>query len=100
MALGKLFVASDVGGHKELVRDRETGVLFEAGRADALAECILSVMEDPALQRRLREQGPGFIERERTWARVVPRYREAYARVLGRSPDSVPARAQSGEGAQ
>ena len=98
MALGKLFVASDVGGHRELVRDRETGVLFEAGRADALAECIVSVTEDPVLQRHLREQGPRFIERERTWVRVVPRYREAYARVLGRSPDAVPARAHPGEG--
>jgi glycosyltransferase involved in cell wall biosynthesis len=98
MALGKLFVASDVGGHRELVRDRETGVLFEAGRADALAECILAVMGDPALQRRLREQGPGFIERERTWARVVPRYRDVYARVLGRSADSVPVRARPREG--
>jgi PEP-CTERM/exosortase A-associated glycosyltransferase len=100
MALGKLFVASDVGGHRELVRDRETGVLFEAGRADALAECILAVTEDPALQRRLREQGPAFIELERTWARVVPRYRDVYARVLGRSPDSESARVQPGEGVQ
>ena len=99
MALGKLFVASDVGGHKELVRDRETGVLFEAGRADALAECIVSVMEDPILQRRLREQGPGFIERERTWARVVPRYREVYARVLGHLPDGGLARVRPGAGA-
>jgi len=99
MALGKLFVASDVGGHKELVRDRETGVLFEAGRADALAGCIVSVMEDPVLQRRLREQGPGFIERERTWTRVVPRYREVYARVLGHLPDGGLARVRPGAGA-
>jgi phosphatidyl-myo-inositol dimannoside synthase len=99
MALGKLFVASDVGGHKELVRDRETGVLFEAGRADALADCIISVMEDPILQRHMREQGPSFIERERTWARVVPRYREVYERVLGRLPDAGRDRARPGEGA-
>jgi PEP-CTERM/exosortase A-associated glycosyltransferase len=99
MALGKLFVASDVGGHKELVRDGETGVLFEAGRADALARCILAVMEDRALQQRLREQGPQFIERERTWERVVPRYRDVYARVLGRSPARAPAGIRPGEGA-
>ena len=33
MALAKVFIASDVGGHRELVRDRETGVLFRAGDA-------------------------------------------------------------------
>ena len=37
MAQGRLLVASDVGGHRELIRDGETGVLFKAGSADALA---------------------------------------------------------------
>ena len=37
MAQGRLLVASDVGGHKELIRDGETGMLFQAGSADALA---------------------------------------------------------------
>jgi len=31
MAQGQLFVASDVGGHKELVQHNQTGVLFQAG---------------------------------------------------------------------
>ena len=31
MAQGRMFVASDVGGHRELVRDGETGFLFRAG---------------------------------------------------------------------
>ncbi len=33
MAQGRMFVASDVGGHRELVRDGETGFLFPAGDA-------------------------------------------------------------------
>ena len=28
MAQGRMFVASDVGGHRELIRDGETGLLF------------------------------------------------------------------------
>src|SRR5690606_1390728 len=40
MAQGRLFVASDVGGHKELIRDGETGKLFKAGSATALAAAI------------------------------------------------------------
>ncbi len=35
-----MFVASDVGGHRELVRDGETGFLFPAGDAAALARTI------------------------------------------------------------
>ena len=37
MAQGRMFVASDVGGHRELIRDGETGFLFRAGDAAALA---------------------------------------------------------------
>jgi glycogen(starch) synthase len=35
MAQGQLFVASDVGGHKELVEHNKTGILFKAGDRQA-----------------------------------------------------------------
>jgi PEP-CTERM/exosortase A-associated glycosyltransferase len=85
MALGKLYVASDCGGHREMVRDRETGMLFKAGDAAALARTVLELVGDPALQQRLRASGPRYIREERTWARVVPRYRAAYELAVGRT---------------
>ncbi|MEY5100492.1 MAG: hypothetical protein RJA36_3211 [Pseudomonadota bacterium] len=82
MAQGRIFVASDVGGHRELVRHGETGFLFKAGSAEALADAVSRVLAQrecwPAIGRRARE----FVERERTWANSVARYREVYARAL------------------
>ncbi|MDP2005217.1 MAG: glycosyltransferase, exosortase A system-associated [Rubrivivax sp.] len=74
MAQGRLLVASDVGGHKELIRDGETGVLFKAGNAQALADAV-----DGLLQRRdewpvLRAAGRRFVELERTWQASASRY--------------------------
>ena len=46
MAQGRLLVASDVGGHRELIRDQETGVLFKAGDVDALACKVLDLLSD------------------------------------------------------
>src|SRR5207342_3694355 len=40
MSQGRMLIASDVGGHRELVRDGETGFLFPAGDARALARRI------------------------------------------------------------
>ena len=40
MAQGRLLVASDVGGHKELIHHGETGWLFKAGSAPALAAAV------------------------------------------------------------
>jgi PEP-CTERM/exosortase A-associated glycosyltransferase len=84
MAQGRILVASDVGGHRELVRDGETGFLFPAGDAAALARTI-----DDALTRRgdwdrVKRQARRFVESERTWARSVARYADVYAAVLAR----------------
>ncbi|HEY8507086.1 MAG TPA: TIGR04063 family PEP-CTERM/XrtA system glycosyltransferase [Steroidobacteraceae bacterium] len=78
MALGKVQIASDVGGHRELIEDQYTGVLFKAGDADALARAALSVLNDPDLARRLRENGPRHVREHRTWARVVANYEPVY----------------------
>jgi PEP-CTERM/exosortase A-associated glycosyltransferase len=80
MALGKLQLASDVGGHRELIRDGDTGLLFRAGDAGDLARQALRLLGDAELQRRLRESGPRYVQSERTWSHVVPRYREIYDR--------------------
>jgi asparagine synthase (glutamine-hydrolysing) len=53
MAQGRVFVASDVGGHRELVRHGETGYLCPAGDAAALATAI-----DAALKRQRRVACP------------------------------------------
>jgi PEP-CTERM/exosortase A-associated glycosyltransferase len=74
MAQGRLFVASDVGGHKELVRDGETGILFKAGNAEALAAAVLHTLDRHEQWPRLRQQARQFVETERNWRNSVARY--------------------------
>ena len=40
MARGRMVAASDVGGHRELIRDRQTGYLFKSDDPVALAETL------------------------------------------------------------
>jgi PEP-CTERM/exosortase A-associated glycosyltransferase len=84
MAQGRLLVASDVGGHRELIRDGETGVLFKAGDAEALARKVLDLLADRQAWAPMREAARRFVERERNWALSVGRYRDAYPRALTR----------------
>jgi PEP-CTERM/exosortase A-associated glycosyltransferase len=81
MAQGRLLVASDVGGHRELIRDGETGTLFRAGDVSSLAEAIVSLLGNSERWPRLREQGRRFVERERNWAGSVSRYREVFGQL-------------------
>jgi PEP-CTERM/exosortase A-associated glycosyltransferase len=78
MAQGQLLVASDVGGHRELIRDGDTGCLFPAGRSDALADAVVRLLrESDWSSRRLRARR--FVESERNWRCSVERYRGVYA---------------------
>jgi glycosyltransferase involved in cell wall biosynthesis len=85
MAQGRMLVASDVGGHRELIRDGETGVLFPAGDTGALADAIEGVLKRRDEWPRFRERARRFVEAERTWARSVARYRSVYEPLVGTS---------------
>lgn len=78
MAQGRVLVASDVGGHKELIRDGETGVLFRAGDASDLAAKVLGLLNYPARWLQLAANGRRFVETERNWAVSVARYEAVY----------------------
>lgn len=91
MAQGRLFVASDVGGHRELVRHGETGYLCPAGDAAALEQGIEAVLAQRAQWPQIRAQARRFVEQERTWANSVARYAEVYRRALAQRGRPVPA---------
>jgi len=82
MAQGRLFVASDVGGHKELIRHGETGMLFRAGDAQALSSAVLDMLDHPQDWHRLKSNGRRFVETERNWKASVSRYQDVYGRLL------------------
>ena len=85
MAQGRLLVASDVGGHKELIRDGETGVLFQAGSAASLTQSLLELLMQRARWPALRASGRLFVEAERNWARSVAAYRPVFERLAATS---------------
>ena len=89
MAQGRIVVASDVGGHRELVRDGETGFLFPAGDAAALAAAIERVLATRDRWDEVLGNARRFVEGERTWARSVARYDDVYHSVL-KVPGSAP----------
>jgi glycosyltransferase involved in cell wall biosynthesis len=82
MAQGQIMVASDVGGHRELIRDGNTGYLFAAGSADALAQAIERALSLRHAWDAMRLRGRRFVELEWTWAHSVVRYRDVYGRLL------------------
>jgi len=83
MAQGRLVLASDVGGHRELIRPGVNGELFRAGDATALTAAVLDLLQNRDRWQSLHEGGRHFVESERTWPRSVARYDSVYKTVLG-----------------
>lgn len=85
MAQGRLLVASDVGGHKELIRHGETGMLFKSGSVDALTQTIVDLLANQISWPTMRAAGRCFVEGERNWTRSVANYANVYTSSAGAS---------------
>lgn len=81
MAQGRVFIASDVGGHRELIRDGETGRLFAAGNVAALTDAIGDMLDRQSDWPALRLAGRRFVEEVRNWRQSVARYEAPYSRL-------------------
>jgi len=78
MAQGRLVAASDVGGHRELIRNEQTGVLFRAGDVASMCEVLTSLLDRKDAWPELRRNGRRFVETERTWSKSVSGYQQVY----------------------
>jgi len=82
MAQRRIVVASDVGGHRELIANRQTGFLFKAGDPQALAATVIDLINQKADWSQVLQRARAFVEVERTWLHVVSRYRNLYKSLL------------------
>jgi len=82
MAMRRAIAASDIGGHRELVRDGETGLFFRAGDVADLIQTVARLLDDGSLRDRLANQGRAWVVQERTWEKTTAAYEQIYAQVL------------------
>lgn len=53
MCLGKPAVVSDFGGNPGVIKNGENGFLFPSKNAEKMADCICTILDDPALYEKL-----------------------------------------------
>jgi len=67
MAMGKPTIAGRIGQVGEIIKDGETGVLYEPGRIAELTEVLKKMVCDPAAREEIGKQARQWVVRERTW---------------------------------
>lgn len=85
MAMNKTVVASDIGGHRELIRDGATGLLYQAGNPSSLAAALCKIATETALRTNLAAAGRQYVLDERQWERVTLNHLAAYETALHRA---------------
>lgn len=78
MAQDKLVAASSVGGHRELVEDGRTGVLFAPDSPEDCARSLARLLSTRESWPTIRENGHEHVRNHHDWAKNVVRYLRVY----------------------
>ncbi len=81
MAAGKPTVASNIPGYRDLLEDGQEGFLAEPKNERSLAEAIIRILKDPALQQRMGARGRVKAS-QYSWKQVALRVLDYYEELL------------------
>jgi glycogen synthase len=85
MAMAKPLVASDIGGHLDVVKDKINGLLFKADDSGDLAEKCQAVIRDQNLRTDLSLRARLWVEENRDWRVLIKQYVEIYEGLVNTS---------------
>ena len=77
-------LASDIGGHRELIRQGETGILFPANGPEAIVANVDRMLENRSSWQKIAAAARAYVERERSWRNNVARYIGIYTAAIER----------------
>ncbi|WP_420645720.1 glycosyltransferase family 4 protein [Candidatus Leptofilum sp.] len=83
-ACSKPVVGCRVGGVAALVDEEEDGLLIPVDDAEALAQALLRLLQNPSLREKMGAAGKQKVESRYTWAAVTAVYREACTAAIKR----------------
>jgi phosphatidylinositol alpha-mannosyltransferase len=83
MAAGTPTVASNIPGYRDLLEDGREGFLVEPKNERSLAEAIIRILKDPAMQQRMGAQGRAKAS-QYSWRQVALRVLDYYQELLNR----------------
>ena len=78
MAMGIPCIATDIGGHRELIRNGYNGVLVPADDSQALSASILNLLNDQDLIDKIVRNGKTIVQNDFTWDTTTSPYLDIY----------------------
>lgn len=82
MALGKPIVATNVGGVPEIIEDGKTGILVSPDNADAVAEAVVTLLQDKERAKQMGLAGRQRVEQNFSIEKHIERVQGLYTELL------------------
>lgn len=82
LSMEKAVVVSSVRALTEMVSDGETGLVFEKGNIESMADTLERLIADPRLRDRLGRTARAWVARERTWVATAKKARAEIVRII------------------
>ena len=70
----KPVIATDVGGDKEMMKDKETGFLVREGNSDDIIEKLKQILDNPNLAQQMGREGKEFVNSQFNWELVAKNF--------------------------
>ncbi|AFM23660.1 glycosyltransferase [Desulfomonile tiedjei] len=78
MAMEKPLIASNIGGHREIVSEGINGILFAPEDPSDLAAKCRQLIDDEQFRYELGRKGQVWVEKNRNWNTLIERYSTLY----------------------
>jgi len=81
-AAGLPVVATDVGGIKDIVQDKVTGIIVHQKDIQAIADAIIYLYDHPQEARAMGERGQKTVREKFSWGSVAERYIDVFDKLI------------------
>jgi glycosyltransferase involved in cell wall biosynthesis len=71
-------IAGDLPAIHDIITHEENGLIFPSGNAQALADAIIKLLDDPELRDRLAREGRKSVVQKFDWEIVAGKYAGVY----------------------
>ena len=84
MSMEKAVVCSDVGGMKEIIDNKNVGVLFKAEDTDDFIEQVLSLIKNRDMIAKLGKEARLYVQKTRDWSNITKKYNDIYSDLIAK----------------
>ncbi|HTY24296.1 MAG TPA: glycosyltransferase [Desulfomonilaceae bacterium] len=89
MAMGKPLIASDIGGHREIVTENVNGLLFKSEDVEDLVSTCRYLIENKEFRLDLGARGRQWVQENRDWRVLIRSYIRIYNELIAASHDGL-----------